>query len=108
MAGTLLLGSYNDGAVRFEADYDDSLQITSFRCYNSSGAPAFGRLSADAGNAVASVTATYGQSFPSNPDATPTTLAVPSAPPNKRITLSANVNRPGRYTGYVFEAQVPG
>jgi hypothetical protein len=102
MAGTIDLGG--DDSVRFELDYDDSLKAISLRCVNTSDAGAFGRVTAMDGSGNLSATATYGKSF----GAGTTILAIPTAPANKAIALTANATKPGKYNGYEFGAQVPG
>jgi len=45
MAGTIIIGTFGDnGEVSFEADYDDNLDVVSFKCRNGSDLPAFGVL----------------------------------------------------------------
>lgn len=107
MAGTIPLGSspLPDGTmVTFEVDYDDGLNLISLRCINGSATNAFGRLAAVASDGTESKTAVYGQSFAPGTNIIP----IPDTPPNQAVIISANPNKPGKYTGFNFSSQVPG
>lgn len=44
MAGTRILGTFDDGRVEFAIDYDDNLDVLTFRCRNDSEQQAYGLL----------------------------------------------------------------
>lgn len=96
---------FADGTtVQFEVDFDDTLHVISLRCVNGGAENAFGKLAAVAADGTESLTAVYGQSFPPGT----TIIAVPDSPANAAIALTANPNKPGKYSGFNFYSQVPG
>jgi len=101
MAGTISLGSFADNTVVFEMDYDDNMDLLTFRCRNDSDQGAFGLLTKTDrdGNHIAEVQ--YGLSAPAHQI---TTLALEQG--KQGIRLFAGV-KPGHFNGYAVDLRYP-
>lgn len=101
MAGTIVVGSFADGSVQFEADYDDNLDVLTFRCRNESDHKAFGLIQRvnDAGMPDG---VQYGLEAPAGEI---TTIALPQGS-SQGIRLSAG-NKPGKFNGYSCDMRYP-
>lgn len=102
---TITVGEGEDAReVKFRLIYNDSLIVTTLECDNGSDQNAFGKVVGWDANGQPNPNAAYGNSFPPGVSV----IAIPDAPANKRISLSANPERPGKFKGFNFENQVPG
>lgn len=101
MAGTIVLGSFADDAVSFELDYDDNLDVLTFRCRNGAEQNAFGlleKVDAD-GNTVAGIQ--YGMEAPAGEI---TTIAIPQGGQGIRLSPAAKA---GHYNGFSADLRYP-
>lgn len=101
MAGTIVLGSFADGSVSFEIDYDDNLDVISFKCRNESEQNAFGLLTkVDAdGNTVAGIQ--YGMEAPAGEIVT---IAIPQGGQGIRLSPATKA---GHYNGFSADMRYP-
>lgn len=101
MAGTIVLGSFDDGRVSFEIDYDDNLDVLTFRCRNDSEQNAFGILQKvdDEGNTVAGIQ--YGMEASAGEI---TTIALLQGAQGIRLSPAT---KPGHYNGYSADMRHP-
>lgn len=100
MAGTLKLGSFDNGLVDFELSYNDALDAVIFRCNNRSESGAFGILK-QVDEAGLETGIQFGM------EATPgrfTTIAIPAGAKGFRV---APASKPGVFGGFVFQATYP-
>jgi hypothetical protein len=105
MAGSIILGSFNDDQVRFELDYNDSLQLTALRCYNhdpdnQTAYGAVNRLGADGQPDGLKYGGSFGPQDAAHVIVIPTTQA-------GRIVVAPHPSRAGRFTGYAEELKFP-
>lgn len=101
MAGTIEIGSFDDNRVKFEIDYDDNLDVISFKCRNENpDFRAFGTLIK-----VVNDTATDTQYGLIGEPNQITTIEIPQGG-NQGIRLHVGL-KPGRLYGYTAEMKFP-